>query len=84
MKRVFSLLIAIAAIAMVGCCGTPKSDKGAAETKAATEECCPEAEAKECEKKCEGAEACEKECEGAEACEKECEGTEACEEATEA
>ncbi len=81
MKRVFSLMIAVAAIAMVSCAGTPKSDKGeAAETKATTEGCCTETKAEECGEKPAGAcgEAEKSECESA--CESTCEAAAACSE----
>lgn len=71
MKKIFSFVIVLAAVAMVGCCGN--QNKKAAEGAAACEQCenaaecneqkacCEEADSTKCCEKCEKAEACKEE-----------------------
>ncbi|HJA96432.1 MAG TPA: hypothetical protein H9920_01755 [Candidatus Alistipes faecavium] len=66
MKKIFSFVIALAAVAMVGCCGN--SNKKAAEA-AATETAVTESACAGCTEKCDSTTACEAAAETTEAAE---------------
>ncbi|MDE5708851.1 MAG: hypothetical protein K2L09_04345 [Alistipes sp.] len=72
MKKIFSFVIAMAAVAMVGCCGNTTKKAAEGEAQETVVEAAAEGETSCCEK-CEGEEKCDSSC-----CEK-CEGEAAAE-----
>lgn len=70
MKKIFSFVVVLAAVAMVGCCGNSnkKAAEGEAEAAAATEAVC-----EGCTEECDSAATCDKPCEN---CDKAAETTE--------
>lgn len=75
MKKIFSFVIVLAAVAMVGCCGNSNKKAADATEAAATEAAAPEA-------KCEGCTV--EECDSTTCCEAAAETTDAAAETTEA
>ena len=69
MKKIFSFVVVLVAVAMVGCCGN--SNKKAAETTeaAAVEATATEAACEGCTEKCDSTATCEAAAETAETCE---------------